>query len=141
MADQEVAAYNTILSVGDGQTPTEGFTPIARVKDFPPPGIANNDDDVSVYGQRFNKYLITTAQVEEFTVEIIVNQQNTGHEQLEDDAYTPILRNYKFGFADGSSWTVPLWVKKFQRKTPRESAMTADVTFRPSGAPTLTDAA
>lgn len=142
MADGKVKNYNTILARGDGTTPTEAFTAIARVRDLPAPAIANNDDDVSIYGQRFDEFLITTGQVEEFTIEILSHMDNAGHELLMDDAISPPATptNYKLTFPDTGFWVFAAWVKKVQPKTsPRAGTYAWDVTFRPTAAPTVTD--
>jgi hypothetical protein len=142
MADVKVKNYNTILARGDGTTPTEAFTAIARVKDLPAPSIVNNMEETSIYGNRWDENMPTTGKLEGFEIEVLANSENAQHEQLLDDCYSPPATpsNYKMTFPDTSFWVFAMWIESLSPVTsPRPGIYTYKIKFSPTNSPTITD--
>lgn len=138
------AARGTLLKVGDGVTPTEGFTTIPHVGDIDGPGGDVGEIDVTDHSTVGN-YAETLGDVQDpgqVTAPVHWDPAETLHQQLQSDAGDPSQeRNYEIVYPDGSKESFAAYVQSFRTQAPVRGALTKQLTLRVAGAITFTAAA
>lgn len=142
MSASAIAGFGIALQRGDGASP-EAFTAIAEllaiegisfshlIMDVTSHDSANNAKD-------FISGKLTDAGTVTFTIHFIPT--NAGHKAIITDMYAGTRRNWKIVFPDSGSTTWGPFVGLVQDFAPSddlESPLTADITLKLSGKPTL----
>jgi predicted secreted protein len=144
MPSGAISGFGTLLKLGDGATPTEGFTTIGEVKDIGGPDLKLNTADVTNHSSTDGwkekiGTLLEGGQVA-FKVNFIpttaTHSFSTG---LIKDMVNRTKRNFKLVFPDtgATTWTFAALVTQFKPNEPVDGALEADVTLDITGKPTL----
>ena len=138
-----LSSFGTLLQIGDGATPTEGWTTIAEVGDISGPSLELGTEDVTSHSSTWREFVTTVLAGGEVTFDIKYTPTATTHRNQSGGLIYQMtqktLRNWRLRFPDGSttSWVFPGYLVAFEPSAPVEGALTASCTIRLSGAPTL----
>jgi len=138
-----VSAFGTLLKIGDGGEP-ETFTTIAEVTDISGPSLSADTIDVTSHDspggyREFIQGLKDAGEVT-FTINFIpteaTHDASTG---LLKDYNDGTLRNFQLVFPDpgNTTWSFAAVVTGFEPSEPTDDKLSADVTLKISGQPTL----
>lgn len=134
------SAFGAQFQRGDGGTPTEVFATIGEATNISGPSLDRNVIDVTSHDSpdRYMEYvggLIDTGEVT-FTV----NWDPAIHVSLISDFQDPTPRNYRIVLASppGGTWDFAAFITGMSHEYPHDDKMSADFTFKISGAPTFT---
>lgn len=138
-----ISAFGTLLKIGDGQA-SETFTTIAEVLDISGPNLTQRTSEVTSHSSTggWAEFIGTILEGGEVTFRVnFVPTENT-HDAgagLVNDLENRTLRNFQLVFPDSgnTTWSFSALVTGFRPNEPVEGALTADVTLRISGQPTL----
>jgi hypothetical protein len=138
-----VHAFGTLIQRGDGGGP-ENFTTIAEVLDIRGPGIRRDTSDKTNHSSPsgWEEVMPGIKRSGEVTFSVnFIPTENT-HDAgagLLKDLNDGTLRNFKLKFPDGAvtTWSFSGYVTGFEPTAPVEGNLTADVTIKLSGVPTL----
>lgn len=140
---QAISAFGTLLKIGDGATP-ENFTTIAEVKDISLPHFARDMIDVTTHSstEAWREFMAGLKSGGEVTLDINFIPTDATHSYaagLLHDLIDGTLRNFKIVLPDvgNTTWTFSAFVSDFTPKAPVSGALTAAVTLKLSGKPTL----
>ena len=139
-----ISSFGTLLQIGDGAT-TEVFTTIAEVMDISGPGLAQATAEVTSHTStnRYREFIATVKDGGEISFDINFVPTDGTHDPttgllsvFESGAST----NYQIVFPDTGSttWALPAIVTGFEPAEPVDGALTASLTLKVSGQPTLT---
>lgn len=138
------SSFGTLLQIGDGATPTEGFTTIAEVRDISGPGLELGTEDVTSHSSTWREFVTTVLGGGEVSFDINFTPLGATHRNASGGLLYQMtqktLRNWRIQWPDGSStrWVLPGYLVAFEPSAPVEGVLSASVTIRISGAPTLT---
>lgn len=135
------SGYGTLLKMGDGVTPTEGFTTIAEVKDISGPGLSSETIDVTNQSspgavREFIASLLDAGEVT-FSVNFIGGATQDHSTGLIKKWLDRARTNFKLDWPNGYGCDISALVTGFEPSAPVEDALTADVTLKVSGLPTF----
>jgi predicted secreted protein len=140
---EAISAFGTLLKIGDGGSP-ENFTTIAEVKDISLPHFARDMIDVTTHSstEGWREFMAGLKSGGEVTFEINFLPTDATHSYaagLLHDLEGGTLRNFKVVLTDAgnTTWTFAAIVSDFTPKAPVAGALTAAVTLKLSGKPTL----
>jgi predicted secreted protein len=138
-----IAAYGTLLKLGDGASP-EVFTTIAEVVDIGGPAleldmIETTSHDSTAGWEEFVGGILRSGEV---SLEINYDPAGATHDAstgLIADMVARTLRNFELVFPDAGSttWGFSAYVQKFEPGAPVAEKLSASVTLKVSGQPTL----
>ena len=138
-----ISAYGVALQLGDGEV-TEAFTTIAEVTDLPSPAPTLGTTDVTPHdGTGWREFIPTLLEMAEFTITVNYVPTETTHLNTDGGLLYELtqkrLSNYKIVFPDtgNTEWEFAAYVTAFTPNGPVDGGLEAQVTFRPSGSPTL----
>ncbi len=136
-----ISAFGTLLKIGDGGT-TETFTTIAEVTNISGPKLSVNTIDVTSHSSTGKQFISGLKDGGEVTFTINFAPTGATHSRtsgLLKDYENRTLRNFQLVFPDAGSttWSFAALVTNFDAKMPVDGALTADVTLKVSGVPTL----
>lgn len=138
-----IASYSTALKIGDGAT-SEAFTTIAEVVDIGGVPLTLNTKEVTSFDSAgWAEFIGTKLMMDdvEFKVNFIpTNATHSYSAGLIDDMLNRTLRNFQLVFPDSGSttWTFAALVTGVEVGDMNpDGGLEADVTLKPSGAPTL----
>jgi len=139
-----IAAYGTLLKLGAGETTTtETFTTVAEVRDISGPGLSVGTADVSAHdGAGWREFVATLKDAGEvtFTLNFVPGNATQSYSAgLIKNLVDKTLRNFQLVFptASPTTWTFAAYVTNFEPSAPVDGELSADVTLKISGAPTL----
>ena len=137
-----MAAFGTLLKVGDGATPTENFTTILQVQDLTPPALTVLTEDATTHDSEdgFTEDVPTLLEMGDCTFGVLYVPTAATHNAttgLLKDALDKTLRNFELVYPEVSTWLFTAHVVKFAPKAPVKGLLAADVTLNVSGVPTL----
>ena len=143
MATAAEFAHGTLLKLGNGGTP-ETFATIAEVSDLKPPQIhqealeATSHDSTDGW-KEFQGGLLDAGEV---TFQIFYQPTHATHSYsagMLKDAVNRTKRNFQLVFPDAgaTTWTFAALVTAFNPSAPVDGLLTADITLKVSGKPTL----
>lgn len=135
-----IDAFGTTLSRGDGIEPTEAFTPIANVTNITPPSLSRDTSDVTAHDSADGWREFIGLLKDGGEVSIDVNYDPSKHDTLVDDFDDVDTRSYKITFPDATEWAFEAIMTGFEPDAPHDDKLTASVTFKVSGKPTITAA-
>ena len=134
-----ISAHGTLLKIGDGAV-SESFTTIAEVTNIGGPGLALAATSHSSAGwQEFVGGLLDGGEVT-FSINYVpthaTHNATTG---LIADMVNRTLRNFQIVFPNvgATTWSFAALVTGFDPSEPVDEVLTADVTLKLSGQPTL----
>lgn len=136
-----VASQGTLIQVGDGATPTEGFTTIAGVKDIDGPGYTRSEIDVTSQDSAGYRELIAGLKDgQALKFDLTFNPNNVTHAEVNGllaKFVDGVTRNWRIVFPVNPArrWVVAGFVKDFSMKEPIDGAIMASVSIRLTGAP------
>lgn len=139
-----IAAFGTLLKIGAGETTTdETFTTVAEVTNISGPSFELSTTEVTAHdGGGWDEFVATIKRGGEISLDINFGPAEATHDYdggLLQDFDNRTLRNFQLIFPDTATttWTIPAYVTGFETSAPVDGALTAAVTLRISGAPTL----
>lgn len=138
-----IDAYGTLLQSGDGGSP-ENFTTIAEVTDITGPGLVQDPLDVTSHEspgafREFVGGLLDGGEVT-FTINYVptaaTQDASTG---LIADMIARIVRNFQLVFPDvgATTWSFAALITAFEPAEPVDDRLSAEVTLKVTGQPTL----
>lgn len=137
------SALGTLLKQGDGGSP-ETFTTIAQVRDISGPGLSQEAVEVTHHSSTdgWREYVGGLFDGGEISFEIVYDPAEGTHDAstgLLKDMTDRTVRNFELVFPDTGSttWTFAALVTGFEPGAPVDGALTASVTLKLSGQPTL----
>lgn len=129
-------AFGTQLKRGDGEA-SETFTAIADVTNIGGPGLSRETLDVTSHGSP-NAYMQFLGGLKDpGEVSADINYQPSAHDFLVEDFEDNEPRNYQLVFPDTTTWTFPAILTGFEPEAPYDDKLSASLTFKVSGKPTL----
>jgi predicted secreted protein len=134
-------AFGTIFQRGDGAA-TEVFTSIANVTNITPPGIERETYDVTAHDSPDAWREFIGGLKDGGEVEIELNYDPREHDSLVSDFEDDDPRNYKIVFPNNiGTWAFKAVMSGFESEAPHDDKLSATVTFKVSGKPTITPGA
>lgn len=138
-----ISSFGALLKIGDGGAP-ESFSAIAEVADIGGPsfelGTEESTHHQSTDGWReFVPTLLDGGEVE-FELNFLPADASQGYSGgLLDDMVNRVLRNFQLVFPDvaTTTWAFGAYVTGFEPDAPVEGKLSASVTLKISGKPTL----
>lgn len=139
-----IDAFGIALQRGDGVTPTEGFAAIAKITNLSGPEIERETYDVTAHDSDdgWREFIGGLKDGGEVSVEI--NYDPDTHDVLVADFEDVNPRNYKMVFptqAGGGNWAFKAILTGFSQEAPVDNKLSAELTFKVSGKPTITPGA
>jgi hypothetical protein len=141
---QAESAFGTLLKIGDGATPTEGFTTIAEVKDITGPNLAQQNAEVTSHDSTdgWIERIGTLLDGGQVTFEVNFVPTHATHSftaGLIKDMVNRTKRNFKLVFTDGgaTTWLLPALVSNVAPGNPVNGPRSAAITLTAAGKPTL----
>lgn len=139
-----IEGFGTLLQIGDGGTPTEAFTTIAEVTNISGPGLSMDTIDITYHGATgaWRQFIAGLKDAGEVTFSINFMPASTTHSYtagLLNDYNNRTQRNFRLQFTDAgpTQWILPCLITNFEPGEPIDNQVTADVTLKVVGAPTL----
>lgn len=129
--------FGTLFARGNGASP-EVFTTLAGVTSIDGPGLTRNVIDVSAHDSPNGYMQFRGGMRDPGEVSLKVNYQPSSHDALVADLDVPDPINYRMTFPNGATWTFPAVMKEFKQSAPYDNKLTADISFKVSGKPTIT---
>lgn len=143
MPTAAIGGFGTQVQIGNGGG-TEVFTTIAELRDITGPGFSLDTFDVSNQSSpgAWKEFLPGLLDGGDITFDISFVPTNATHNYsagLLKDMTNRTRRNFKIVFpnAGATTWTIPAYVTGFETGAPVNDALTASVTLRVAGQPTL----
>lgn len=137
-----IAATGTLLQMGDG-APTEAFATIAEVRDISGPGLSLNAIDVTAHTpEGWHEFIGGLLDGGEVTFDINWVPSDATHDVTTGLVANMLARsvdNYQLVLPDAANttWRFAALVTGFEPSEPVDDALTASVTLRITGQPTL----
>ena len=139
----KIAALTTKLMIGDGGGP-EAFTEVAYVSNISGPSLALDTEDVTTHDQAsaFEEVVATILRTGDITLDIFYDPDEGTHDAstgLLTDYEAKTLRNFQIRFPTTGKvqWSFAAYVTGFNPGAPVGGALTASVSMKISGVPTL----
>ena len=139
-----IAAFGTLLKIGDGASPTEAFTTITEVTEIGGPDLTMDTVDGTHHGSTAGWEEVIPTILRSGTVPFTIQYDPTDstHDAssgLLKDMEDQTLRNFQLVFPDGSSttWSFSAYVVGFTPGAPHDDKLTAECELKISGQPTL----
>lgn len=142
MATSAISAFGTLLKIGDGAT-SEAFTTIAEVRDISGPGFELGTTEVTAHdGDGWREFVATLLDGGEISFDINFGPAEATHDYdggLLQDMVNKTRRNFQLVFPDTATttWTLPAFVTNFAPNEPVDGELSASVTLKVTGQPTL----
>lgn len=135
-----IDGFGTTLSRGDGAG-SEVFTAIANVTSITPPALSRETIDVTAHDSAdgYREYLGGLKDSGEVSAD--VNYDPSEHDTFVDDLDDTEPRNYKVTFPDGTVWAFSAILTGFEASAPMDDKLSASLTWKVNGKPTITPAA
>lgn len=144
-ATQAKHGYGATLKRGDGADP-EVFTAVAEVKTLESPGFSMDVHDATHLNsddafREFVAGLIDAGEISGTLNYLPSDDTQDPTNGLLSDMYARALKNYEFGFPDGSKFTCACFVTRFgPGSVSNDGVVEAPFTLKVSGKPTFTEA-
>ena len=138
-----LAAFGTLLQMGDGATP-EAFTTIGELGDIAGPALATDTEDATVHTSPggYEEVVATIKRTGEITFPVHYVPTDATHNPttgLLAAWAAKTLKHWKLIFPNAgvTTWTFSAYVTGFAPKAPVAGKLTADVSLKITGTPTL----
>lgn len=134
--------YGTLFKTGDGMSP-ETFTQLSEVTGITPPSMSRDSVDVSheQSPSAWREFIAGLKDAGEISLDMNFDPANAGSTALMAELTlngSAAVKNRQIVFPDNSMFTFAAFLTKYEPDAPLEKSMTAKVTFKITGAPTLT---
>jgi len=142
MSENAISAQGTLIARAPAATPTV-FTTIGELHDITAPALSRNPIEMTAHNDVEESFVVGIRRKGELQFEIgflptlATHGQSAGLIKAWKDGTRDI---YKITYPEGSIWLFSGYVTNFAPKAPVDDALTADVTIRPTGTSTFTDA-
>lgn len=129
-------AFGTALAQGDGAG-SETFTAIANVTNIVPPNITRDTIDVTAHDstEGWKEFIATLKDGGEVSID--VNYDPSEHDTFITDFGDSSATNYQITFPDTTVWSFAAWLTGFAAGAPYDGKLTARLTFKVTGKPTV----
>jgi predicted secreted protein len=135
-----IPSHGTLLKVGDGATPTEVFTTIAKIKDIGGPTFNRGTHDASTQTTDWGEIVPGLKMGGQVTFDINLiptegtHDENTG---LLKDFIDGTKRNFQLVFPDtgNTTWQFAAYVLNYEPDAPVDGLLTASLTVEITGDP------
>lgn len=138
-----ISSFGTLLKIGDGEG-SESFTAIAQVMDISGPEQTLGTQEVTPQTAPNGAKVYIPTLLDGGDVSMDINYEPAGatHDQttgLIKDQTDRTLRNFELVFPDTgtTTWSFSAFVTKFAPTAPVEGALTASITLKISGLPSI----
>ncbi len=138
-----ISSFGTLLKIGDG-APTEVFTTVAEVMDIsgPTQTLATAEVTPQTAANRARVFIGTLIDGGEVSFDINYEPAGATHDQLTGllkDMRDVTLRNFQVIFPDAATttWSLAAFVTTFDPTAPVDGALTASITLKISGLPSI----
>ncbi|GGN46788.1 phage tail tube protein [Streptomyces fuscichromogenes] len=130
--------FGTLFKRGDGGSP-EIFTTIADATGISPPGMKRETIDVTSHGSADGWMEFIGGLKDGGEVKVDVNYQPAYHDTLIDDFEDDAPRTYRIVFPDEdtTTWEIKAIMTGFEPDAPYDDKLSASLTFKVTGKPTL----
>ncbi|MEE1835760.1 phage tail tube protein [Streptomyces sp. SP17KL33] len=133
-------AFGIALKRGDGATPTEVFTTIGNVTSVSGPEIERETYDVTAHDSVDGWREFVGGLKDGGEVSLELNYDPRIHDELVEDFEDTAPRNYKLTFPGTlGEWAIKLILTGFSQEAPVDDKLSAELTFKVSGKPTITE--
>ncbi len=134
--------YGTLFKTGDGMSP-EVFTTLSEVIGITPPSMSRDSVDVTheQSPSAWREFIAGLKDAGEISLEMNFDPKNAGASSLMAElalSGPSAVKNRQIVFPDGSMFTFAAFLTKYDPDAPLAKSMSAKVTFKITGAPTLT---
>jgi len=139
-----IDAFGIALQRSDMAPTTPVFTTIANVTNVGGPELERETYDVTAHDNTDGWREFIGGLKDGGEVSLEVNYDPEKHDTLIDDFGDAVPRDYKLVFpatAGGGSWELKLILTGFSPEAPVDGQLTAELTFKVSGKPTITPGA
>lgn len=136
-ASQADTGFGTKLLKGDGATPTEAFTDFGiEITSITPPGLSRDSIDVTHMQSpdEFREFIEGLMNAGEFSCDL--NWKPSATDTIVAELISG-KANWQMQFPNGVTWTMSAFVTNYPITVPMDNKMTASVTWKVSGKPTL----
>lgn len=141
---QALAAYGTLLKIGDGAGP-EVFTTIAEISNLGGPALSQDPIDVTHHSSpgAWKEFVGGLLDGGELSAELNFIPTEATHRDasggLLNDLKNRTLRNFELVFPDGgaTTWSFSAFITGFEIGAPVDGKLSASMTIKLSGQPTL----
>lgn len=137
-----LAAYGTLMQIGDGATP-EVYATIAEVLDIST-NVRLNTEDATNHSSpnAWGEKIATIKEMDDITFQVNYIPDDTTHGYsagLMNDLDDRTLRNFKIVFTDSATteWIIPAYVAAIGPAMPVRGKLTASIVLSVASAPTL----
>lgn len=144
MASAAISAFQTLLQIGDGASPTENFTTIAELRSLKGPTIKSDVIDVTTHNTPtpFKRFISGLLDGGDVTFDLNFIPQDPTHSYsagLLSDMLNRTRRNFRIVFPDASTttWLIPGIITGFDMSSDPTDVLKASVTVKVSGPPTF----
>lgn len=142
---QALRGLGTLLKIGDGGSPTEVFTTIAEVVSITGPSLGLDTADATNMDSPggWEEHIGTVLRSGEVGLDLNFHPTEATHRDasggLLNDMKNKTVRNFELHFTDAGAtvWTFAALVTGFEVSAPHDDRLSATVTLKLSGAPTL----
>ena len=138
-----ISAFGTLLKIGDGGSP-ESFTTVAEVSSIGGPTLSLDPIDVTSHDSTggWRQFVGGLLDGGEVSLEINYDPVGATHDAstgLIADMVARTLRNFQLVFPDtgNTTWTFAALITAFEPSEPIDDKLSASVTLKVSGQPTL----
>lgn len=142
-APDALSSFGTLLQIGDGGGP-ENFTTIAEVRDISGPGLSLSTEEVTAHDSPGGWEELVATILRSGQVGFGINYRPTHgtHDAstgLIADMKNRVARNFQLVFPDAGSttWSFTAYVTGFSPAAPVAGALSAEITLKLTGQPTL----
>ncbi len=140
---EAISSFGTLLKKGDGATP-ETFTTVLEVLDISGPELASDTEDATNQSSPggYEDAIVTILRTGNVTFSVQYKPTSPTHNAatgLIADWKNRVRRNWQLVFPDPSSttWSFTAYVIRFAPRAPVKGKLTAEVTLKLVGQPTL----
>lgn len=129
-----------------GTTISLNGTPIGQIMDITGPQLSTDTDEITNHSSpdHTEEFIATIKRTGEITFPLVFNPGDASHAALYDEWLNRSLSDYVMTFPDsdgiadaGAQWSFTAYCTGFGNAAPVTGHLSADVTLRPSGAPTF----
>lgn len=121
-----------------GTTLTINATAVGQIQDVSGPELSTDTDEITNHSSPNNteEFIATIKRTGEISFPLVFNPGDTGHEALFTAWNSRSKDSYALTYPDGSGWTFDAYCVGFSMSAPVAGHLSADITLRPSSAPT-----
>lgn len=139
-----ISGFGTLLKIGDGATPTEGFTTIAEVKDIGGPKLKADTAEATSHSSTdgWDEAIATILRGGEVPFDVNWIPTNATHSLstgILKDFNARTRRNFKIVFPDAgnTTWQFSAIIVGFEVEAPVNGILKSSITLKITGKPTL----